>query len=185
MFLALAAVAVAAALGRAAPSLPSSAATASDRCPLGDLAAQDLAYVAWAFRTLAEVRRAAEGGDLSAQLMLGECYEVGDRGARRDASQAVVWYRRAAAGNMAMAQLKLGNMLHHGDGGLAVDFGEAARLFALSAAQGVVDAQFNLGLCFLRGEGVPRSPRWRPPVIFVSVPSAAVLWRSQTLPAST
>jgi len=132
---------------------------AAGGCPLGDVKAQEAEILKWAApeRTLAEVRKAAEGGDLAAQYVLGECFYHGPKGAPKDAAKALVWYRRAAAGNVAKAQADLGYMHDMGEGGLAVDHAEAARLYALAAAQGLAGAQHNFGCCYRNGEGVPRN----------------------------
>jgi TPR repeat protein len=82
------------------------------RCPLGNLAAQEAACLAWAARPLAAVRAAAEAGDLAAMEVLGGRFRFGVRGVPHDDVQAVVWYRRSAAGNVAIAQFNLGTMHH-------------------------------------------------------------------------
>jgi GDPmannose 4,6-dehydratase len=77
---------------------------AAGGCPLGDVKAQAAAIEKWAApeRTLAEIRKAAEGGDLAAQYVIGVSFHDGKKGAPKDAAQALVWYRRAAAGNVAV-----------------------------------------------------------------------------------
>ena len=54
---------------------------ASGGCPLGDVKAQQAAFDKWwlSERTLAEIRKAAEGGDLAAKYFLGECFDFGKR----------------------------------------------------------------------------------------------------------
>jgi TPR repeat protein len=128
---------------------------ASGGCPLGDLKAQEAAIMMWNApeRTLAEIRKAAEGGDLAAQYMLGNCFDIGDKVSAKDAAEAVKWWRCSAAGNVALAQYSLG-CSYHGGQGVSCDLSEAARLFALSAAQGHARAQFNLGSLFRDGKGV-------------------------------
>ena len=54
--------------------------------------------------TLAEIRAAAERGDLAAMTVLGLCFREGVRGAPKDEAQWLVWVQRAAAGNLASAQ---------------------------------------------------------------------------------
>ena len=51
---------------------------ASGGCPLGDLKAQEAAIKKWVAleRTLPEIRKAAEGGDLAAQYLFGGCFEL-------------------------------------------------------------------------------------------------------------
>jgi len=134
------------------------ATVAAGGCPLGDVKAQRAAIQKWAApeRTLAEIRKAAEGGDLAAQVVLGACFMKGARGAPKVDTQALVWWRRAAAGNVASAQCDLGFMHGNGEGGLVVDHAEAARLYSIAAAQGHAVAQRNLGTCYRDGTGVLR-----------------------------
>jgi TPR repeat protein len=134
------------------------AVVAAGGCPLGDLEAQQAAIDKWnkPVRTLAEIRKAAEGGDLAAQYLLGLCFLQGAKGAPKDAAEAVKWLRRSAAGNVTRAQDDLGSLHREGKGGLVVDHAEAVRLYALAAAQGLAEAQFNLGCCYRNGNGVPR-----------------------------
>jgi TPR repeat protein len=130
---------------------------AAGGCPLGDLGAQEAAIKKWAaLESLAEIRKAAEGGDFAAQFVYGDCFDDGAKGAPQDAAEAVRWLRRSAAGNVAKALLNLGLMHDQGQGGLSVDHAGAARLYALAAAQGLAGAEFNLGCCYRDGEGVPR-----------------------------
>jgi TPR repeat protein len=129
---------------------------AAGGCPLGDVKAQRAVIQKWAEpgKTLAEIRAAAEGGDLAAQCVLGECIRDGKRGATKDMGLAVSWYHRAASSNMAVAQLVFGQFHEQGVGGLTIDPAEGARLYALAAAHGLSDAQWRLGFCYEYGEGV-------------------------------
>jgi len=133
------------------------AVVASGGCPLGDLKAQQAAIEKWRApeRTLAEIRKAAEGGNYAAQYALGACFNQGARGATKDTENELLWVQRAAAGNVATAQTHLGLMHKKGVGGLAVDHAEGARLYALAAAQGLHIAQYNLGICYRDGERAP------------------------------
>ena len=73
---------------------------------MGDLAAQEAAVNKWRApaRTLAEIRAAAERGDLAAMHVLGLCFRDGARSAPKDEAQYLAWVQRAAAGNLASAQ---------------------------------------------------------------------------------
>ena len=140
-------------LGEEAPlRAEDAAAVAAGRCPLGDLAAQQATVDSWGRRSLADVRTAAEGGELSAQLVLGHCLRTGAKGSPRDAAQALVWLRRAASGNSAHAQAALGASHAGGLLGLAADGAEAARWLARAAAHG--DADSKKRLLELAGAGV-------------------------------
>jgi TPR repeat protein len=129
---------------------------AAGGCPLGDVKAQGVAIQKWieSERTLASTRAAAEGGDIAAQFVLGECFRDGEGGASKNLALALSWYRRAASCNVAAAQLIFGQFHEQGVGGLTIDPAEGARLYALAAAQGLSGAQWRLGLCYERGQGV-------------------------------
>ena len=134
------------------------AVVAAGGCPVGDVAAQEAAVDKWLApaRTLAEIRAAAERGDLAAMHVLGSCFRYGGRGAPKDEAQWLAWVQRAAGGNLAHAQTQLGVMHFHGLCGLAANHVEGARLYALGAAQELAIAQHNLACCYRDGEGVPR-----------------------------
>lgn len=122
-------------------------------------------------------RRAAENGDLTARIALGEMYARGE-GVPRNAEAAVAWHRRdntleqkvsvplnvkpyvefvrkrAENGN-ANAYFELGWMHHHGKG-VPKDAATAAVWYRKAADQGDARAQFNLGVIYTLGEGVTR-----------------------------
>ena len=141
-------------LGLAVPAGAAAAIVTAGGCPLGNVAEQRAALEKWGVRRLKAIRAAAEGGDLAAQHVLGDCFYFGSCGAQKDAAQAIEWFKRAEASNVAMAQCQLGFMYDRGEGSLAVDKVEAARLYKLAADQGYTYAQYNLGLCNRKGEGV-------------------------------
>jgi TPR repeat protein len=131
---------------------------AAGGCPLGDLAAQGAAVMKWMVtgRSLAAIRAAAEGGDLSAQSAIGMlALRHVDTSPTKVSEEVAAFVRRSAAGNVAHAQSALGFLYLKGLGGLAVDAHEAARLFGLAASQGLPDAQYNLNICYRDGVGVP------------------------------
>ncbi|WP_179958362.1 SEL1-like repeat protein [Chitinimonas arctica] len=101
---------------------------------------------------LADLRKAAEGGDPAAQTQLGLRYRKG-QGVTADNVQAVAWYRQAAEQNHAEAQAYLGFMYMTGRG-VKKDFAEAVRYSRLSAEQGNGTGQYNLALLYLAGRGV-------------------------------
>jgi uncharacterized protein len=71
-------------------------------------------------RNLAEaviwLRKAAEGGEVTAQDYLGVLYATGDSGLEQDYSQAAKWYREAADQGNPHAQNSLGSMYAQGMG---------------------------------------------------------------------
>jgi uncharacterized protein len=76
----------------------------------GEGLAQDLTEaVKW-------LRKAAEGGEVTAQDYLGIFYATGDSGLQQDYSQAAKWYRKAADQGNPHAQNSLGSMYAQGEG---------------------------------------------------------------------
>lgn len=76
----------------------------------GEGVAQDLAEaVKW-------LRKAAEGGEVTAQDYLGVLYATGDSGLEQDYSEAAKWYREAADKGNPHAQNSLGSMYAQGMG---------------------------------------------------------------------
>ncbi|GAB3244301.1 tetratricopeptide repeat protein [Chitinimonas naiadis] len=102
---------------------------------------------------LADLRKAAEGGDAAAQTQLGLRYRKG-LGVSPDNQLAVDWYRKAADQNHAEAQAYLGFMYMTGRG-VKKDDNQAVRYSRLSAEQGNSIGQYNLALLYLAGRGVP------------------------------
>ena len=102
---------------------------------------------------IAALRDLADAGDLDAQTELGERYQGGYGGVRRDYAEAVRWYRRSADQGHALGQAFLGFMYSNGRG-VQQDYGEAVRWYRGSADQGHPLGQNNLGLMYSTGRGV-------------------------------
>ena len=108
--------------------------------------------------TEAEKRRiktytsSAEHNDVTAQLILGECYFYG-WSVEQDYKQAVAWYRKAAEQGYARAQCNLGVCYKNGQG-VEQDYMQAVAWYKKAAEQGDADAQCNLGYCYDAGQGV-------------------------------
>ena len=102
---------------------------------------------------LEAVLKAAELGDASAQLNLGNMYYFGD-GVPEDKAEAVKWYCKAAEQGHRAAHNNLGVMYRDGDG-VSKDAVEAGKWFRKAADQGVAGAQESLGTMYAEGEGVP------------------------------
>lgn len=100
----------------------------------GDLTA---AFLVW--------RRAAEAGNVLAQLEIGTFYDPLATPARAgftpDAARAAEWYERAALAGNAEAQRKFGLLLAKGGTGLAADAGKAKSWLQQAAAQNDADAR--------------------------------------------
>lgn len=84
-------------------------------------------------------RRAAEQGDVVAQVNLGFKYRDG-QGVKRDYAEAAKWYRKAAEQGDAVAQRILGFMYRYGEG-VEKDYVEAYAFLNLAAAKGDDDSR--------------------------------------------
>lgn len=99
--------------------------------------------------------RAAEKGNVNAQVNLGNCYYFGE-GVVQDKAQAVKWFQKAAEQGDADAQANLGNCYYSGEG-VAQDKEQAVKWLYKAAEQGNADAQVHLGTCYALGEGVTQN----------------------------
>lgn len=97
----------------------------------------------------------ANGGDATAQVMVGEHYAAGD-GVGRDLSQAAVWYKKAAGTGDISGQMHLAALYRDGGKGFARDMAQAAIWYRKAAEQGDVTAQATLGLLYSLGQGLPK-----------------------------
>src|SRR5215469_1269834 len=102
--------------------------------------------------TAKELRKAAEGGDASAQNNLGLLYYEG-KGVPQDYRQAKQWFEEGAKQGYAGAQTNLGTLYLHGEGAPQSD---QMALFWLSQAaeQGDALAFAKLGSMYTKGQGV-------------------------------
>lgn len=103
---------------------------------------------------IADLRRRANAGEVSAQAQLGYRYDVGN-GVAKDDREAAQLYRLAAVQGHASAQFNLGLMYANGRG-VAKDEAEAVRLYRLATDQGYASAQFGLGFMYETGRGVTK-----------------------------
>ena len=100
-----------------------------------------------------DLRKAAEQGDVAAQLKLGVMYILG-LDVAQDEAEAAKWFHMAAEQNDATAQCYLGRMYGHGEGVPQNDV-EAVKWFRKAAEQNYAEAQHNLGIMYTTGRGVP------------------------------
>jgi hypothetical protein len=107
-------------------------------------------------KTAAEegTRKAAEQGDATAQVALGEMYHKG-RGVKQDFAEAARWYRTAAEQGNADAQFNLGILYEEGQG-VKQDYAEALRWYRAAAEQALPAAQSFLAGMYASGKGVTR-----------------------------
>ena len=96
---------------------------------------------------------AANAGDASAQVMLGDMYKQA-RGVPQDRTQAAKWYRLAADSGNAEAEFKLGDAYYLGHG-VPEDHAEAVKWYRLAAGHGNAEAQIQVGRAYYSGDGVP------------------------------
>ena len=102
--------------------------------------------------TLRRFRRAAEQGNVTAQLELGLLYDKGT-GVPQDHKEAARWYRMAAENGDATAQFNLGLLFFKGEG-VRQDDQEAVHWFRQAAEQNHTSAQYNLAYMYYFGRGV-------------------------------
>jgi len=105
-------------------------------------------------QALESYRRAAEQGDVGAELYMGLMNDVGDD-MPRNAVEAARWYRKAAAQGSASAECNLGLLYHNGDG-MPKDSVEAAAWLQRAAERGSASAQYGLGRMYVQGDGVAK-----------------------------
>lgn len=98
----------------------------------------------------------ATRGDVKAQIMLGEMYELG-RGRQADMANALQWYEMAAAQDHTGAMFRIG-MLHLTGQAGTVDAAKARKWLAMAAAGGHLKANNELGLIYYQGNGVLPDP---------------------------
>ena len=104
-------------------------------------------------------RHSAEGGNVEAQLTLGQLHYYGHRGLPHSPALAAKYFSQAAAAGDSNAMTNLGQMHLNG---LVPDTDEGAdgnatalSLFQQAASQGNAQAQTSLGLLYLAGDVVP------------------------------
>jgi hypothetical protein len=96
----------------------------------------------------------ANGGDVAAQVSVGECYAEGNKGVARDYKLAAEWYQKAADKGDVAGQLHLAALYRDGGKGFPRDMVQAAAWYLKAADQGDVSAQATLGTLYSMGQGV-------------------------------
>ncbi len=99
------------------------------------------------------LERAAAGGFVSAEYALGQVYELGLLGDRRDLTAANRWYTAASLHGHVDAQVALATAYFLGRG-VGKDFKEAAHWYREAAKGGDVGAQYILASMYEHGDGV-------------------------------
>jgi TPR repeat protein len=98
------------------------------------------------------IRAAAEGGDATAQNVLGDLYAKGE-GVPQNYGEAFKWYRSAAEKDVADAQYNLA-VLYETGLGVTRDEAEAMKWHRKAAEQGHAGAEYNLAAMYATGRGV-------------------------------
>lgn len=96
-----------------------------------------------------ELRRAAEAGDVKAQIELGEYYAR-----NRKFDDAEIWYCKAAEQNSAQGRYELAKLVIRRKKG--ADRAEAIKLIIEAAEQNYAPAMLELASCYANGNGVPK-----------------------------
>jgi TPR repeat protein len=105
-----------------------------------------------------EIKRAAESGNVKAQVELGLMYAAGGLGVRRSYKDAAKWWEAASAKDDSRAEYYLGTLYISGKGEER-DPAKAVSLFEKSAEHGDSFGMSGLGELYLKGDGVEKSQR--------------------------
>ena len=105
--------------------------------------------------TIKWYRKAAEQGDIDAQLVLGRCYWEGSL-VSQDYVESAKWYRKAAEQGDVRAQWITGYNYERGRG-VSQGYVESARWYRKAAEQGDADAQRALGIYYETGKGISKN----------------------------
>lgn len=103
----------------------------------------------------------AVNGDVNAQTIIGELYDLG-RGVDKDVEQARRWWQQAADNGHLEAQNFLALKYYYGgtvlgkEDGWPQDYSKAMKIWRESAEKGVVTSQFMVGMMYHLGQGVPQ-----------------------------
>jgi TPR repeat protein len=133
---------------------PSASMGAMDARQLGFrlLASADTEEIHAGMETLS---RAAEAGDVEAEVALGRIFLRGLPAVPKDAARARDWFLRAEAAHHPSAAYFLGVMSQNGEG-VKADPAAAARFLEVAAQEGQPHAMFLLANAYRAGAGVPK-----------------------------
>ncbi|MGH6955033.1 MAG: SEL1-like repeat protein, partial [Caulobacteraceae bacterium] len=105
---------------------------------------------------LTALRKLADQGYAPAQFYLGEAYQDGKAGMKKDPVLSRQWLERAAEGGDRTAMHNLALDYHDGVGGPR-NAAVAAEWFRRAADLGLLDSQFNLAAIYEHGDGVSQN----------------------------
>ena len=121
-------------------------------CPFIPLTSNDITEMDEVLRMAQE---AADKGYLSAQIFLGQVFDIG-QGVPQDHAKAVEFYQMCADQGLAEAQCSLGLAYSKGRG-IEEDHAKAVDYFRRAANQGLAEAQYSLGVAYSNGQGVEKN----------------------------
>ena len=99
-------------------------------------------------------KKAAVGGDMTGQYLLGYAYHTHAGDLKKDLAKAKEWYEKAAVRGDVRCMLALGVLYSTGGRGLAQDYVAAVGWFRKGAEAGCEFSQYHLGRCYYNGQGV-------------------------------
>lgn len=102
-----------------------------------------------------EFLKQAQGGDASAQCVLGMCFCKGIN-VNQSNEEAVKWIRLSADQGFAAAQDMLAFFYENGTG-VTLSYEESAKWYRKAAEQGYANSQSQLAYCYAKGIGVQQS----------------------------
>ncbi|CAI3950575.1 unnamed protein product [Commensalibacter communis] len=97
----------------------------------------------------------ASQGDVQAQSILGQVYQHGKYGVKKNLFTARDWYEKAIKQGNVPSMINLGDMYQKGMG-VPKSYTKARELFEQAAAKGDAVAQYNLGVMYQNGRGVKK-----------------------------
>jgi TPR repeat protein len=109
-------------------------------------------FVYAAEQNIAELQKAAEQGDASAQGDLARAYWNGT-GVAQDLDKAITWAKKASDQGDAKGQNIIGIAYASGLGGFPKDERKAVEWWQKAVAQGFAPAQYNFGVAYMIGQG--------------------------------
>lgn len=106
-------------------------------------------------KNIAKLTKAAEKGDVKAQIELGKCYYNG-KNVAKDYAEAFKWFQKAADNGYAEGQYRLGLMYNNGEG-TNKNEETSVLLYRKAANQGYAYALKALGVMFENGSGIEKN----------------------------
>jgi hypothetical protein len=106
-------------------------------------------------KTIDDLERAANEGDIPAARTLARIFQNGERGQKRDMAKTIKWREKAGQLGDDISLHALGVMFLNGFG-VKQDYKRAAGYYAQAAERGFAGSQNNLGWMYYNGDGVKK-----------------------------